>query len=37
MLRQLSLDLPVTKGAKPELIATIEGKKGRVELRGAEN
>jgi hypothetical protein len=36
MLRVLNLDLPVTKGAQPMLIATLEGPKGRVELRGAQ-
>jgi Glyoxalase-like domain len=36
MLRVLSLDLPVTRGTQPMLIATIEGRKGRVELRGAQ-
>lgn len=36
MLRQLGLNLPVTPGPRPELVATIEGKKGRVELRGAQ-
>lgn len=32
-LAQLGLDLPVKTGPKPALIATIEGPKGRVELR----
>lgn len=36
MLRQIALDLPVTKGSKAELIATIEAKKGTIELRGAD-
>ena len=36
MLRALSLDLPVTRGAQPMLVATLEGAKGRVELRGAQ-
>jgi hypothetical protein len=36
MLRTLNLDLPVTRGAAPMLIAILEGKKGRVELRGAQ-
>ena len=36
MLRQLGLNLPVTAGPKAELIATLEGAKGRVEVRGAE-
>jgi hypothetical protein len=33
MLDQLGLALPVQPGAKPALIATIDGLKGRVELR----
>jgi hypothetical protein len=33
MLAQLGLLLPVTHGAQPALIATIEGRNGRVELR----
>ena len=33
MLRRLGLDLPVTRGTKPALIAVIEGPRGRVELR----
>ena len=33
MLRQLGLDLPVQPGPRPALIATIDGRKGRVELR----
>jgi len=33
ILKQLGLDLPVRRGAKPSLIATIEGPKGRIELR----
>ena len=36
MLRVLNLDLPVTKGPQPMLVATLEGTKGRVELRGAQ-
>ena len=33
VLDQLGLDLPVTRGATPALIATIDGRHGRVELR----
>src|SRR5713101_7750067 len=33
MLRQLGLDLPVTPGPAPALIATVDGPKGRAELR----
>ena len=33
MLRQLNLDLDVRLGPRPSLIATIEGRNGRVELR----
>ena len=33
MLRQLGLDLPVTRGPKPALIATFDSPKGRVELK----
>lgn len=33
MLRQLGLALPVKQGSKPALIATLDGPKGRVELR----
>jgi hypothetical protein len=33
MLMQLGLELPVTAGPKASLIATIDGPKGRVELR----
>jgi hypothetical protein len=33
ILKQLGLDLPVRRGAKPSLIATIDGPKGRIELR----
>jgi hypothetical protein len=33
MLRELGLDLPVQPGPKPRLVATIDGPKGRVELR----
>jgi hypothetical protein len=36
MLRALNLDVPVTRGPEPMIIATIEGRKGRVELRGAQ-
>jgi hypothetical protein len=32
-LRELGLDLPVQPGAAPALVATIEGPRGRVELR----
>jgi len=33
ILRQLGLDLPVRRGARPSLIATIDSPKGRIELR----
>ena len=33
VLRQLGLDLPVRRGARPSLIATIDSPKGRLELR----
>ncbi|HSE39012.1 MAG TPA: VOC family protein [Blastocatellia bacterium] len=33
MLRHLGVDLPVKHGQRPELIAIIEGPRGRVELR----
>lgn len=33
MLRHLGIDLPVTEGQSPALIAVIEGPRGRVELR----
>ena len=33
MLQQLGLDLPVTRGPKPALIATFDSPKGRVELK----
>jgi hypothetical protein len=33
MLQALGLDLPVRKGPAPAIIATIEGARGRVELR----
>jgi len=33
MLEALGLDLPVVKGAKPSLVATIAGTRGRVDLR----
>ena len=36
MLRVLDLDVPVTRGPEPMVIATLEGRKGRVELRGAQ-
>jgi hypothetical protein len=36
MLHALSLDLPVTRGPQPLIIATLEGRKGRVELSGAQ-
>lgn len=36
MLRALNLDVPVARGPDPLIIATIEGRKGRVELRGAQ-
>ena len=36
MLRALNLDVQVTRGAEPMIIATLEGRKGRVELRGAQ-
>lgn len=32
-LRELGLDLPVQPGATPALVATIDGPRGRVELR----
>ncbi|HEY3161415.1 MAG TPA: VOC family protein [Vicinamibacterales bacterium] len=32
-LQQLGLDLPVRRGARPSLIATIDSPKGRIELR----
>jgi hypothetical protein len=32
MLRQLGLDLAVTKGARPALIATFDSPKGHVQL-----
>lgn len=35
MLRDIGLDLPVTHGPLPVLVATIESPKGRVEIRGA--
>jgi hypothetical protein len=35
MLRQLNLDLVVTKGPKPALIATFDSPRGRVELTSA--
>ena len=35
MLRALNLDVQATHGAEPMIIATLEGRKGRVELRGA--
>ena len=33
MLGELGIELPVTKGAKPALVATIAGTRGRVDLR----
>jgi Glyoxalase-like domain len=33
ILRQLGLDLTVTKGSAPQLVATIDSPRGRVELR----
>jgi hypothetical protein len=33
MLKPLGLDLPVTRGPKPSIIATFDSPKGRVELR----
>ena len=33
MLGELGLELPVVKGAKPSLVATIAGTRGRVDLR----
>jgi hypothetical protein len=36
MLRTLGLQIAVTRGAEPLVIATIEGRNGRVELRGAQ-
>ena len=33
MLSQLGVDLPVTRGSRPALIAIVSGPKGRVELR----
>ena len=33
ILRNLGVDLPVKQGARPQLIAIIEGPRGRVELR----
>jgi glyoxalase-like protein len=33
MLAALGLDLPVVKGAKPSLVATIAGPRGRIDLR----
>ena len=36
MLRQLGLDLAVTKGSRPALIATFDGPKGRVQLTSSE-
>ena len=35
MLRDVGLDLPVTRGASPKLVATVDGRKGRVELAGS--
>jgi hypothetical protein len=36
MLRVLNLHVPVSQGPEPMIIATLEGRKGRVELRGAQ-
>lgn len=36
MLRVLDLNIPVTRGPEPMIIATLQGRKGRVELRGAQ-
>ena len=36
LLRALDLTVPVTRGPAPMIIATLEGRKGRVELRGAQ-
>ena len=33
MLQQLRIDLPVKDGPSPALIATIDGPRGRIELR----
>jgi len=33
MLRELGVDLPVKRGSRPQLIAVINGPRGRVELR----
>jgi hypothetical protein len=33
MLKQLGLDLVVTRGPKPSLIATFDSPKGKVELK----
>jgi len=33
LLKKLGLDLPVQSGAAPALVATIDGPRGRVELR----
>jgi hypothetical protein len=33
MLEQLELELPVSVGQEPALVATIEGLNGQVELR----
>jgi hypothetical protein len=36
MLRALALEVPVTRGPNPMIVATLEGSQGRVELRGAQ-
>jgi hypothetical protein len=36
MLRVLNLHVPVSRGPEPMIIATLEGRKGRVELRGGQ-
>ena len=33
ILKQLGLNLPVRRGARPSLIATLDSPKGRIELR----
>ena len=36
MLRELGLTVPVARGQQPMIVATIDGPKGRVEMRGAQ-
>ncbi len=36
ILRDLGLNVPVARGQQPMIVATIDGPKGRVELRGAQ-